>query len=235
MAIKERFDVEQCYSKHVRSWFINKHYAGCCPSVTWAFRLYDKDQEDYVGAMSVGVPPNLNFNDGDCVFDGDYEVTTKELNRLVTDDGLPKNTLSYFVSNAVDLLPEPMCLVSYADEAHGHHGYVYQATNWIYTGTTGPRTFFVNNQTGKEYHRRSLNSIYGTSKPEELPDHFEKRQDDFRKHRYFYFHGNKKQKRKMESLFSYEPKDYPKGDNEEYDVSHETRADKFLNKLNQDN
>jgi hypothetical protein len=233
MSVKDRFDVEKCYGKQIHSWLKNQHYAECVPSITWAFRLYDNEQSEYVGAMSVGVPPNLNFNDGECVFD-DYEVTTKELNRLITNDGLPKNTLSYFVSHAVDLLPEPMCLVSYADEAHGHHGYVYQATNWIYTGTTSPRTFFVDQQTGKEYHRRSLNSIYGTSKPEELPDHFEKRQDDFVKHRYFYFHGDKKQKRKMESEFTYDEKPYPKGENETYDVSHTTEADKFLDKVGND-
>lgn len=35
---------------------------------------------------------------------------------------------------------DDLILVSYADSAQGHHGYIYQATNWIYTGISAKRT-----------------------------------------------------------------------------------------------
>jgi len=30
-------------------------------------------------------------------------------------------------------------VVSYADTSQNHHGYIYQATNWIYTGLSAKR------------------------------------------------------------------------------------------------
>lgn len=50
-----------------------------------------------VGVCTFGHPPNYNYNKGKCVFN-DYEVLTLELNRLITNDGLERNVLSYFVS-----------------------------------------------------------------------------------------------------------------------------------------
>ena len=38
------------------------------------------------------------------------------------------------VSKCLKLLPRPMIIVSYSDTRQGHNGYIYQATNWIYTG-----------------------------------------------------------------------------------------------------
>ena len=40
-----------------------------------------------------------------------------------------------------------------------------------------------------------------------------------RKHRYFYFIGNKRQIRDMKRLFIYKQEPYPKGDNIRYDAS----------------
>jgi hypothetical protein len=41
-----------------------------------------------------------------------------------------------------------------------------------------------------------------------------------RKHRYFYFLGTRKQKKKMKNLLTYATKPYPKGDNKRYDSSY---------------
>ena len=58
-----------------------------------------------------------------------------ELNRLWVDDVLPPNTESWFVSRALKLLPARI-VVSYADPAHGHYGYIYRALNFNYSGWT---------------------------------------------------------------------------------------------------
>lgn len=41
-----------------------------------------------------------------------------------------------------------------------------------------------------------------------------------RKHRYFYFVGNKREIKKMKKLFIYNQEPYPKGDNQRYDASY---------------
>lgn len=48
-------------------------------------------------------------------------------------------------------------VVSFADPEHGHHGGIYQATNWLYTGQTDPSEEYVVN--GRRMHARSLASI----------------------------------------------------------------------------
>lgn len=45
-------------------------------------------------------------------------------------------------------------IVSFADPAEGHHGGVYQATNWIYSGQTDPSTVYYHQ--GKKLHRRQV-------------------------------------------------------------------------------
>ena len=79
--------------------------------------------------MTVGTPVSNTLRN---LWNNEYKLM--ELNRLVVNDGLPKNSLSYFVSSAIKLLPFPLVLVSYADTSKNHHGYIYQATNWYYTG-----------------------------------------------------------------------------------------------------
>ena len=58
-----------------------------------------------------------------------------ELNRLWVHDSLPRNTESWFVSRALALLP-PKIVLSYADTAAGHLGYIYRALNFNYAGWT---------------------------------------------------------------------------------------------------
>lgn len=45
-------------------------------------------------------------------------------------------------------------LVSFADASKGHHGGIYQATNWIYCGTSSPSVEYWKD--GKRWHPRQL-------------------------------------------------------------------------------
>lgn len=96
------------------------------------------------------------LNNGRGLFGGTYAVKTIELNRLVANDGHPRNMISFFMAKTWDWLPKPSALVAYADPEVGHLGFVYQATNWLYTGMTLPRRRFILN--GKEIHESSLRS-----------------------------------------------------------------------------
>ena len=57
--------------------------------------------------------------------------------------------------------PGMRLVVSYADSTQNHHGGIYQATGWVYTGLCAFDGGIRLN--GEVVHRRSLNSLYGTS------------------------------------------------------------------------
>jgi hypothetical protein len=52
-------------------------------------------------------------------------------------------------------------LLSYADPAAGHVGYIYQATNWLYTGLSEPQPL-LDLGDGIARHTRSVASALGT-------------------------------------------------------------------------
>lgn len=72
---------------------------------------------------------------------------------------------SQIVSGAVRMLkkhsPGLRLIISYADPNQGHHGGIYQAMNWFYTGSSRPQTELIVN--GKFMHRRTAGSRFGTS------------------------------------------------------------------------
>ena len=190
------------------------------PPINKAFGLIVDDS--IVGVCTFAIPAS-RF---------EFSLQPYELNRLVVNEGLEKNTLSQFVGMCLKNFNDAAIIVSYADENYGHHGYIYQATNWIYTGrSSAEKKMFVD---GKELNRRTLYDKYGTSSIPKLEElglviTFEKQ---LGKHRYFQFCGNKKEKRKLkdEVIQKYGMFNYPKGDNTRYDsgrdivkkIKHET-------------
>ena len=212
-------------------WFLQKHYAKRLPPVSFAFGLYFKDVLS--GVCSFGKPMSHTLVKG--AFKGMYQDCLSELNRLVVNDGLPENTLSFFVSQCLKQLTKPHVVVSYADTSQNHHGYIYQATNWIYTGLSAKRPDYKikglehlhsatvadragrNDRAGAERRDKSakkidfLRHLYGDDLYlEERP----------RKHRYFYLLGTKTEKKVMMNNLSYEIFPYPKGENKRYDSSY---------------
>ncbi len=140
MSIKDDYKVRAIPREQTYDWLLKKHYAHRIPSISYAFGLYDKGNI-LQGVCTFGYPPNYEYNDGKCVFKN-YKCLTLELNRLVINDGMPRNVLSYFVASNLKMLPKPSCIVSYADPNNGHLGYIYQATNWIYSGeSTGKKKY----------------------------------------------------------------------------------------------
>jgi hypothetical protein len=71
-------------------------------------------------------------------------------------------------------------IVSYADPSQGHHGGIYQAGNWVYTGkTTG--THMLRMPGGALMHKRSAMAKYGTCDSRKLGAKYEYPEQ---KHRY---------------------------------------------------
>lgn len=67
------------------------------------------------------------------------------------------------------LCPGVRLVISFADDRQQHHGGIYQASNWIYTGTIHTtQDFFINN---RWMHVRSVNAMFGgiTNIPKDTP------------------------------------------------------------------
>lgn len=192
-------------------WLLNKHYAKRIPQIMFAFGLYEDNQ--LVGVCTYGIPASPSLCMGIC--GKEYSDKVLELNRVCLMDNI-KNQVSFLVSNSIKLLPKPTIVVSYADTGKGHVGYVYQATNFLYTGLSANRVDWT--VKGLE-HKHSKTLSDGMT----LESIKEKYGDDFyytersRKHRYIYFHGDKQQKKKMNNLLKYAIEPYPKGDSKKYD------------------
>ena len=137
MTIKNKFTVKPIKRYETHDWFLNKHYAKRVPSITYCYGLYDANKV-LQGVISFGSPASKPLVVG--AFKGKYQEDFLELNRLCVNENLEKNVLSFFVSQSIKLLEKPKVIVSYADTSQSHHGYIYQATNWIYTGLSDKRT-----------------------------------------------------------------------------------------------
>jgi hypothetical protein len=183
-------------SEEAVPWILKKHYAKRLPSISYAFGLYEDNE--LKGIVTFGMPASNSLCEGVCGVENKHLII--ELNRLCLQDNT-KNQASFLVSNAIRLLPKPMVIVSYADTAQGHIGYVYQATNFLFTGTTKERTDM---DAGEGKHSR-----HGTDPSV--------RKFRSAKHRYIYIHGSKTQKAKLLKDLNYEIQQYPKGEIKRYD------------------
>jgi len=62
-----------------------------------------------------------------------------------------KLAMKFLIRNS----PELRLIVSFADPSEGHHGGIYQAGNWIYTGRQPPTTEYIAPD-GKQWHGRMV-------------------------------------------------------------------------------
>ena len=204
------------------SWLLEKHYAKRIPQIMFAFGLYEENH--LVGVITYGIPASPSLCMGIC--GKEYSNKVLELNRICLMDN-NKNQASFLVSNSIKLLPKPTIIVSYADSAQGHVGYVYQATNFLYTGLSANRVDWT--VKGLE-HKHSKTLSDGMT----LESIKEKYGDDFyytqrsRKHRYIIFHGTKNDKKILKSKLMYKIEPYPKGNSKHYDSGGVVNTQKLL-------
>lgn len=96
--------------------------------------------------------------------------------------------------------------ISYADLEQGHHGGIYQATNWIYVGRTKPDCFL--RVKGKILHRKTVYDRYGNQGLSWLQKNIDPKAEripDMGKHKYL-MPLNEEMARQIKSL----TKPYPK-------------------------
>jgi len=202
--INSNFKVVSLPTYQAEKWLLEKHYAKRKTPISFLFGITDNDC--ILGICSFGSPPNMNYNNGKCLFNN-LSVKTLELNRLVVNSNLPKNTLSFFVSQCLKMLPKACAIISYADPNFNHYGYIYQATNWLYLGTSSPKHRYHFEDGSTFDMRRGLHTKGKIVKKEKLKSTL----------RYLYLIGTKSEKKKMMSHLKHSPQKYPKGNPKHYE------------------
>jgi hypothetical protein len=213
-------------SKEAEPWLLVRHYAKRKCPISYAFGAFRNNE--LIGIVTFGTPASSTLRKG--IAGNEWMESVLELNRLCCVS--EKNTASILVGRALRLLPKPSIIVSYADTAQGHIGYVYQATNFIYTGLSAKRTDWKIK--GKEHLHGATIADESRGQIDRAKWMREKYGDDFyleqrsRKHRYIYLCGNLRQRSKMRSALMYCEQPYPKGDTRRYDASGEIQTQSTL-------
>lgn len=148
----------------------------------------------------------------------DRDFRLYELTRLVVDPN-HKNAASFLISNSIKMLSQQPCaVVSYADSAHGHSGIVYQATNWLYTGSVVSHDclYLID---GVPTHPMTIRDRFGITKPSQYAkENNLTKIKPSPKHRYFYFVGSKSAKKEIAQKLNYSIiNQYPKSEKTSYD------------------
>lgn len=211
------FIVRKIDSKTAMNVIISKHYLKrkcCCIE---AFGLFVEGKDDgflfndgiLKGVIVFGKPASFTLCNGVCGPEESENVV--EFNRLWVCDSMPKNTESKFVSMALKQ-SKYQIIVSFADIEQGHVGYIYQATNWIYTGLSPAMRYFkpktLEAEGGVKYSRRKR-----MTKAEIVDKHGEDMVEEYwssPKHRYVFFNSPKKRRKLLMKKLKYPVLPYPK-------------------------
>ena len=182
--------IQKISYQDTKPFILDIHYAARMPSISYSFGLFS--DESLIGVVTYGKPASPPLCKGIAGIENSHKVY--ELNRLVLLHNRP-NQASTLISKSLKLLPSGLIIVSYADTAYNHSGYVYQATNWLYTGATKPRTDMYSSVGHSRHHDGDRT----------------KRVNRSSKHRYITFTGTRRDKRTLRKLLRYKVYDfYPK-------------------------
>ena len=205
MSIKKLFYIKEIDYHTAIEIIVEKHYLHRKAPCSFSFGLFENTTNELKGVIIYGTPSSAPLRKGIC--GNDEKDNVIELTRLWVDDSVPRNGESFLIGNTIKRVNKEI-IVSFAEIDQGHIGYVYQATNWIYTGLSAKRSNWVIEGVDKhcqtiadKYTSKELTEIYG--------DKF-KRVPRPRKHRYVYFNCSKKRKKELLSKLKYKIESYPK-------------------------
>lgn len=144
------------------------------------------------------------------VFGEEHLHRVWHMGRLIMSDNSPRNSESRLIGGSLKAIrqefPDVWAVLTYAATDAGHLGYVYQATNALYTGTGGDPHYFVD----QDGHRRGTHLDgrgVGAVRAAELNW---TRLRGGPKHRYLYVLGTSKQRRARMALLKLPVLPYPK-------------------------
>jgi hypothetical protein len=228
MTANDRICVKRVEPEDVHPWLLNRHYARRLCPISHAYAAFEG--ETMIGVVTYGTPLSSTLKDGICGEEWSGHVL--ELNRLCCESR--KNLASMIVGRSLAMLPRPSIVVSYADTGQGHVGFVYQATNFLYTGLSAAfkdpmvkgmehkhHTTIGDEGRGHESRVEFLREKYGADNVYYI--------ERDRKHRYVYFCASKTDSKKLLKALKYKVESYPKGETKRYDASTQITGQTYFN------
>ncbi len=153
--MKAKLKIDWATHKAAKFAVENWHYSQCLPNAD-IVKVGAWESGKFIGVVlfSRGATPEL------CKPYGMKQTEVCELTRVALSKH--ESTTSRIVSIALKLLrkrcPKMKLVISFADSDRGHHGGIYQAGNWIFSGDSFGRYIITN---GKKEHPRTLGNRYG--------------------------------------------------------------------------
>ena len=151
--MKEKVDLKVDWCSHDAAKYacLNWHYSKCTP-VGKIVKIGVWENKKYIGCVLFSRGANCNMGKK-------YNCTQTECVELTR---IALSTHKSFVSQIMAISfkflkkssPSLKLIVSYADEEQGHHGGIYQATNWIYDGLSSQSMKVFYN--GKWSHKKTV-------------------------------------------------------------------------------
>ena len=182
------------------------HYAQTGGSALWRWGLWH-------GTTLLGIVAynNPTRNVQASLFGDEHVEHVWHMGRLALAEHAPHNSESRLIAGSIREIrkthPEVWAIVTYAATSSGHVGYVYQATNALYTGTGGDPFYFVDRDGSR--HSTYLSGYVSLERGASMGW---TRHEDTAKHRYVYLLGSKTQRAQLRKMLRLPVLPYPKGD-----------------------
>lgn len=181
------------------------HYTKTGGAATWRWGLWDGPVLH--GVIAYNLPTRTTC---ESVFGPEHFDKVWHMGRLIMSDQSPPNSESRLIGGSLREIqrshPNIWAVLTYAATDVGHIGYVYQATNALYTGLSSAEHYYTDN-----VGRRRSNYVNGSrlSKQDAAALGWTT-SDAGGKHRYIYILGSKAQRRRRMKMLRYPVLPYPK-------------------------
>lgn len=189
----------------VREFARRYHYTGVGNNLNWRWGLWHGVVLH--GVVSYNLPTRSVCSS---VFGEEHLHRVWHMGRLILSDESPRNSESRLIGGSLRAIqkhhPEVWAVLTYAATDAGHLGYVYQATNALYTGHGGDPVYYVDSQG----HRRGTHLDGRGVNAERAAEMGWTRHQGGVKHRYLYILGNRTQRRQRRDLLRLPVLPYPK-------------------------
>ncbi len=194
-------------TKDVEEFCRRYHYTGTGGNMSWRYGLWEG--ATLLGVVAYNLPTRETC---ESVFGPEHFDKVWHMGRLAMAEDAPRNSESRLIAGSLrairDEHPNTWGVLTYAASDVGHIGYVYQATNAIYTGTGGDSHYFTDGR-GKRRSTYLVGKRVGASRAADLGW---TRHAGGPKHRYLYVLGNKTQRRERMRLLRLPSLPYPKAE-----------------------
>src|SRR5271165_952801 len=185
------------------------HYTGVGNNLNWRWGLWHGPV--LLGGVSYNMPTRSVCAS---VFGLEHLHQVWHMGRLILAEAAPHNSESRLIGGSLRAIarehPDVWAVLTYAATDAGHIGYVYQATNALYTGTGGDPVYY----TDRQGQRRGTHlDGHGVTAARAADLGWTRRQGSV-KHRYVYVLGSSRQRRQRLEQLRFPVLPYPKAQNE---------------------